>query len=191
MRFEKGDICFYEKTDKIIKLTVESIEEWHTGIVYTTKENQYVYNEEELLTKEEMQLKLKTEYENKLKEVGEVGVLMDKVEKFKKLLEEYAYINEYIGVTYSMDKLKEFYLKKDKYEQELIKMYSELKDNNEKPVIRCECWEISGIKSEFGDDIFAYQVEWLWKEFIQKTKTMKYEEKYGMLITDDFIFIKE
>ena len=50
---------------------------------------------------------------------------MDKVEKFKELLEEYAYINEYIGVTYSMDKLKEFYLKKDKAEQELIKMYEE------------------------------------------------------------------
>ena len=50
---------------------------------------------------------------------------MDKAEKFKELLEEYAYINEYIGVTYSIDKLKEFYLKKDKAEQELIKMYKE------------------------------------------------------------------
>ena len=50
---------------------------------------------------------------------------MDKVEKFEELLEEYAYINEYIGVTHSMDKLKEFYLKKDKAEQELIKIYEE------------------------------------------------------------------
>jgi len=72
MRFEKGDICFYGKTDKIIKLVVRDIKEWHTGDVYVMEDNNYVYSEEDVLSKEEMQLKLKAEYENKLKEVGEV-----------------------------------------------------------------------------------------------------------------------
>ena len=72
MRFEKGDICFYFETDKIIKLVVRDIKEWHPGDVYVMEDNNYVYSEEEVLSKEEMQLKLKTEYENKLKEVGEI-----------------------------------------------------------------------------------------------------------------------
>lgn len=69
MRFKKGDICFYFETDKIIKLTVESIEDWHSEQVYTMKEKQYVFSEEEVLSKKEMKLKLKTEYEKKLKEL--------------------------------------------------------------------------------------------------------------------------
>ena len=113
---------------------------------------------------------------------------MDKVEKFKELYIKTLNQSRRFGIFGINDEDYEQY---DKDKQELIKMYSELKDNNEKPVTRCECWEISGIKSEFGDDIFAYQVEWLGKEFIQKTKTMKYEEKDNMLITDDFIFVKE
>ena len=72
MRFKKGNICFYGKTDKIIKLVVKETKKWHTGDVYVMEDNNYVYSEEEVLSKEEMQLKLKTEYENKLKEVGEI-----------------------------------------------------------------------------------------------------------------------
>ena len=72
MRFKKGDICFYGKTDKIIKIVVRDIIEWHTGDVYVMEDNNYAFTEEEVLSKEEMQLKLKAEYENKLKEVGEV-----------------------------------------------------------------------------------------------------------------------
>ena len=108
---------------------------------------------------------------------------MDKVEKFKELLEEYAYINEYIGVTYSIDKLKEFYLKKDKAEQELIKLYEE----QEKPVIRCKELYVN-MNSKYG-----YEIQFInLKNYEVKTYkgTLSCKEKDGMLITDDFIFVK-
>ena len=69
MRFKKGDICFYCGKYGIDKLKVESIEEYESEKVYKMENNQMRYYGGNLFTKEEMQLKLKTEYENKLKEL--------------------------------------------------------------------------------------------------------------------------
>jgi hypothetical protein len=72
----------------------------------------------------------------------------------------------------------------EKAEQKLIQMYSELEEPQEKPVIRCKEYEVLEFKKSFiirfkinniKQDIFSYCIE----------------EKDGMLITDDFIFVKE
>ena len=96
---------------------------------------------------------------------------MDKVEKFKKIISE---IRK--EIIWDTNDGKWF----DKKTNELLKMYEE---KQEKPVIRCN-YELS-----YG--CFNYRIRWKGETCHQEIFAKKYEEKDGMLITDDFIFIKE
>ena len=110
---------------------------------------------------------------------------MDKVEKFKELLIEYGNVNECIGVSTSMSSLNVHYHKKDKLEKELLKMYV---GKQEKPVIRCKELCVN-IRPSYG---FEIQFINLKNNEVKTYKgTLNCEEKYGTLITDDFIFVKE
>ena len=75
----------------------------------------------------------------------------------------------------------EDYEKYDKDKQELLKMYEELE---EKPIIKCN-YELS-----YGPGYG--RVKWTGKTGVHHDiYSEAYEEKDNMLITDDFIFIKE
>ena len=112
---------------------------------------------------------------------------MDKVEKFKELLIEYGNVNECIGVCTSMSSLDRHYHKKDKLEQKLIKMFSELEIKTEKTIINVKYIELQ----RKGYDYFNTVIWHNKKGLVQKYFTNILEEKDGMLITDDFIFVKE
>lgn len=95
---------------------------------------------------------------------------MSKVEKFKELLEKYA--EKVWSESQDEDELKE----------ELIKLYEE---KQEKPVIYCREYEVIKIEDKL------FYVLWQGKFDNQTVVTHTLEEKDGILITDDFIFIKE
>ena len=115
---------------------------------------------------------------------------MDKVEKFKELLEKYEnmqcmlfdknWIKQLTAEEYS-DLVEESELVK----KQLIKIYEE---KQEKPVIRCEELYVN-INQKYG-----YEIQFInLKNYEVKTYkgTLSCKEKDGMLITDDFIFVKE
>ena len=106
---------------------------------------------------------------------------MDKVEKFKELLEELEYTGELIGRSTTLTELEVHMPKKIRLEQELIKMYDE---KQEKPVIYCREYEVIKIEDKL------FYVLWQGKFDNQTVVTHALEEKDGMLITDDFIFVK-
>ena len=118
---------------------------------------------------------------------------MDKVEKFKELLEEYAN-SWYLCCAYDLNTKKDstHKNKKDKLinkmvklEKELIKMYEE---KQEKPVIRCKELYVK------TNPKYGYEIQFInLKNHEVKTYkgTLSCKEKDGMLITDDFIFLKE
>ena len=74
---------------------------------------------------------------------------MDKVEKFKELLQELEYIGELIGRSTTLTELEVHMPKKIRLEQELLKMYEE---KQEKPVIRCKELYVN-MNSKYGYEI--------------------------------------
>lgn len=107
---------------------------------------------------------------------------MNKVEKFKELLKKYDLIvGAYNCGHADISEVK-------KAEQELIKMYSELEEPQEKPVIKFKELYVD-MNPKYGYEIQFVSLK------NNEVKTYKYsltlEEKDGMLITDDFIFIKD
>ena len=107
---------------------------------------------------------------------------MDKLEKFEELYIKTLNQSRRFGIFGINDEDYEQY---DKDKQELIKMYNEKK---EKPVIRCKELYVN-MNSKYG-----YEIQFInLKNHEVKTYkgTLSCKEKYGMLITDDFIFIKE
>ena len=122
---------------------------------------------------------------------------MDKLEKFMELYIKTLNQSRRFGIFGINDEDYEQY---DKDKQELIKMYDE---KQEKPVIRCKEYEVNYIGEEncIGQMQDRYEIHWqgksCWQYVTSETtdfifvKGRIYEEKDGMLITDDFIFIKE
>ena len=107
---------------------------------------------------------------------------MDKVEKFKELYIKTLNQSRRFGIFGINDEDYEQY---DKDKQELIKMYEE---KQEKPVIRCKELYVN-MNSKYG-----YEIQFInLKNHEVKTYkgTLICKEKDGMLITDDFIFVKE
>ena len=93
------------------------------------------------------------------------------VEKFRELLNDF-------GLHYHEFKSAEI-------ENELIKMYEE---KQEKPVIRCKELYVN-MNQKYG---YELQFVSLKNNEVKTYKgTLSCKEKDGMLITDDFIFIKE
>ena len=110
---------------------------------------------------------------------------MDKVEKFKELLEGLEYTGELIGRSTTLKELEVHMPKKIRLEEELIKMYEE---KQEKPVIRCKELYVN-MNQKYG---YELQFVSLKNNEVKTYKgTLSCKEKDGMLITDDFIFIKE
>ena len=110
---------------------------------------------------------------------------MYKVEKFKELLQELEYIGELIGRSTTLAELEVHIPKKIKLEEELLNMYEK---TQEKPVIRCKELCVN-IRPSYG---FEIQFINLKNNEVKTYKgTLNCEEKYGTLITDDFIFVKE
>ena len=110
---------------------------------------------------------------------------MDKVEKFKELLEGLEYTGELIGRSTTLTELEVHMPKKIRLEQELIKMYEE---KQEKPVIRCKELYVN-MNQKYG---YELQFVSLKNNEVKTYKgTLSCKEKDGMLITDDFIFVKE
>ena len=107
---------------------------------------------------------------------------MDKVEKFKELYIKTLNQSRRFGIFGINDEDYEQY---DKDKQELLKMYQE---EPEKPVIRCKelC---ANINPSYGYEIQFVNLK------NNEVKTYKYtlnlEKKDNMIITDDFIFVKE
>ena len=119
---------------------------------------------------------------------------MDKVEKFKELLEEYAN-SWYLCCAYDLNTKKDSTHKNKKYklinkmvklEKELIKMYDE---KQEKPVIMCKKYKVNYIGEEncIGQMQDRYEIHWQGKNCWQLNTSEQIEEKENMLITDDFI----
>ena len=102
---------------------------------------------------------------------------MDKVEKFKELLDQY----RVLGVEFYTNMVVKDFNELVKTEKELIKMYDE---KQEKPVIYCREYEVIKIEDKL------FYVLWQGKFDNQTVVTHALEEKDGMLITDDFIFVK-
>lgn len=110
---------------------------------------------------------------------------MDKVEKFNELLERLEYTGELIGRSTTLTELEVHMPKKIRLEEELIKMYEE---KQEKPVIRCKELYVN-INQKYG---YELQFVSLKNNEVKTYKgTLSCKEKDGMLITDDFIFVKE
>jgi len=96
---------------------------------------------------------------------------MENVEKFKEKLEKLKY-SSFAGINIKPT---------IELEEELMHMYEELEEPQEKPFIKVNDYFI-----EFNT-IIATTLS----NKIMKYTTNKLEEKENMLITDDFIFIKE
>ena len=109
---------------------------------------------------------------------------MDKVEKFKELLEGLEYTGELIGRSTTLTELEVHMPKKIRLEEELLNMYEE---KQEKPVIRCKELYVK-MNPKYGYEIQFVSL----KNYEVKTYkgTLSCKEKDGMLITDDFIFVK-
>ena len=114
---------------------------------------------------------------------------MDKVEKFK-VLQSTLNIIIYDKIrleenTIDVGELISLDIQFNKIEKELLKMYEE---KQEKPIIRCKELYVN-INHGRG-----YEIQFInLKNYEVKTYkgTLSCKEKDGMLITDDFIFIKE
>ena len=107
---------------------------------------------------------------------------MDKLEKFKELYIKTLNQSRRFGIFGVNDEDYEQY---DKDKQELIKMYEE---KQEKPVIRCKELYVK-MNPKYG-----YEIQFInLKNYEVKTYkgTLSCKEKDNMLITDDFIFVKE
>ena len=102
---------------------------------------------------------------------------MDKVEKFRELLDQHRVLREEFYTNMVVKDFNELV----KTEKELIKMYDE---KQEKPVIYCREYEVIKIEDKL------FYVLWQGKFDNQTVVTHALEEKDGMLIADDFIFVK-
>ena len=113
---------------------------------------------------------------------------MDKVEKFKEL-QSTLNIIVYDKIrleknTIDVGELISLDIQFNKIEKELLKMYEE---KQEKPVIRCKELYVN-MNPKYG-----YEIQFInLKNHEVKTYkgTLSCKEKDGMLITDDFIFVK-
>ena len=111
---------------------------------------------------------------------------MDKLEKFKKLLDQY----RVLGVEFYTNMVVKDFNELVKTEKELIKMYEE---KQEKPVIKCKKYKVNYIGEEncIGQMQDRYEIHWQGKNCWQLNTSEQIEEKDGILTTDDFIFAKE
>ena len=111
---------------------------------------------------------------------------MKNVEKFKELLE--ITLDEYSNyfITNDIDLCTDILEKLETKKEKLIKMYSELEEPKEN-VIKCKKYEIKekNILNKFST------VKFIVSRIEHEIMTEVLEEKDGILITDDFIFIKE